>query len=304
MNKKRWVILGVIISLLSASVLGASYWRGNVVDQLSNNVIAVPEKSVEMENNTINVLLLGSDARGDEIGRTDSIMFLSANVKTKKVSIISIPRDTRVEVPGVGLTKITHANVIGGKEQGVGTIVQTASNLLEVPINNYVVINFEGFKSLVDALGGVDIELPTAINDYMQNIYLPAGSNHLDGEQALRLARVRYSLPDGDFGRQWYQYKLLAAIAEEALKAENISKLPQIYKIVSGELLETNMTQVQMLALASKFTGFSSKNIEYYQIPGKSLTAHDPLVGANVYYFEANKAELEAIVRKSVNSNA
>jgi len=300
-RRKTLLIGGLVLILLGACIAGGYFWRGKTVNNMISDAIAVPENPVSpgpTGQKTVNVLLLGSDSRGGEVGRTDSIIFVSVNLETQKVSMLSIPRDTRVEIPGVGLTKITHANVVGGKEQGIEKVIQSVSNLLGVPINNYALIDFQGFKKLVDAVGGIDIELANGINDYMQKLYLPAGLNHLDGEQALRLARVRYSLSNGDFGRQWYQYKILAAIADKALSSEGITKLPQLLKIAGRDLVQTDMTQAEILALATKFVGFKGSEINYYQIPGGSLTAQDPLVGANVYYFEADKTELKEIMQK------
>lgn len=307
MKPKRKIIyiFAAFLLIIAAGITGVFFWQKSLVSNLADNITAKPENSTAPQDpeagskQIVNLLMLGSDSRADEVGRTDSIMFTSVHLDTKKVAILSIPRDTRVNIPGVGLTKITHANVVGGKEQGPATIVQAASNLVGLPVNYYIIINFQGFKSLVDALDGVDINLAGAIDDQVQNIHLPAGKNHLDGDQALKLARVRYSLPDGDFGRQRLQFQLLSAIADKALKAENIPKLPQILKIISNELLETNLSQPQMLAFAAEFKNFSSQDIAYYQVPGKSLTAHDPLVGADVYYFEADQTQLQAIIKKA-----
>jgi len=296
----------VILSLTFAVILmlGILSWRDQLVAQVICSQNLAGEDSVEpaegSERKTVNFLLLGSDSRETETGNTDSIMFITADLNCREVSIISIPRDTRVSIPGIGLTKINHANAIGGRENGPAAAVQAASELLGVPVNNYVLVNFQTFRSLVDTLGGIDIILPAPVNDQVQDIFLPAGLNHLDGEQALRLARVRYSLPDGDFGRQWYQYRILSSIADKILKKENISLLPQIWDSLCRELLQTNMTQAQTIALASKFTGFSSESIRYYQIPGKALIAHDPLVGADVYYFEADKTLLADVVQQAV----
>ena len=300
-KRKSLLICGLLVFLLGVCFTGGYFWRGNIVDNMPSDTIAVPENPVSpsfAEQKNVNILLLGSDSRGKDVGRTDSIIFVSANLETKEVSMVSIPRDTRVDIPGVGLTKITHANVAGGKEQGIEKVIQSVSNLLGAPINNYALVDFQGFKKLVDALGGIDIELPNGINDYMQNLYLPAGQNHLDGDQALRLARVRYSLPNGDFGRQWYQYKILASIADKALTKESIIKLPELLKIAGNDLVQTDMTQAEILALATKFAGFKPSELNYYQIPGSSLTALVPLVGAIVYYFEADKTGLKEIMQK------
>ena len=107
---------------------------------------------------------------------------------------------------------------------------------------------------------------------------LPAGQNHLTGDQALRLSRARYGLPNGDFDRQKNNFYLLAALANQMLSFSNISKLPEIIDLVYQELVDTNMSAAEVAAIALKFKGITRDEITYYQIPGQGL-AHDPLAG-------------------------
>ena len=296
MKKKYWVAL--IASLIIAIGGGIYFWRGHLIQQASTSVVAKPTNPIdiseELQKDRVNVLLLGSDARGNEAGRTDSMLFISADTKSKHVSIISIPRDTRVNLPGVGLTKITHANAVGeasgGVHAGTLTAVQAASNLLGVTINDYAKVNFEGFQKVVDAVGGIDVTLPEAVGD------LKAGNQHLNGDMALQLARNRYGLPDGDFGRQRDQFYLLAAMGHKMLSIENVPKLPQVLNIVHKDLMDTNLSDAQILALATDFKGVAKENIKYFQLPGKGISAHDPLVGADVYYYEPEIAGVKKVV--------
>src|SRR5665648_1297146 len=136
--KKRYKIALITASLMVAIGGGLYYWSGHLVQQASTSEVAKPtnpiESPAEALKGRVNVLLLGSDTRGDEVGRTDTMILISADTKTKHVSIISIPRDTRVNLPGIGLTKITHANVMGelkgGVQAGTQAAVQAVSNLL------------------------------------------------------------------------------------------------------------------------------------------------------------------------------
>ena len=298
MKKKYWIAL--IASLIIAIGGGIYFWRGHLIQQASTSVVAKPANPIDISEELpkdrvrVNVLLLGSDTRGNEAGRTDSMILISADTKSKHVSIISIPRDTRVNLPGVGLTKITHANAVGEASGGVhaGTLaaVQAASNLLGVTINDYVKINFEGFQKVVDAVGGIDVTLPKAVGD------LKAGNQHLNGDMALQLARNRYDLPDGDFGRQRDQFYLLSAMGHKMLSIENVPKLPQILNIVHKDLMDTNLSDAQILALATDFKGVAKNDIKYFQLPGKGISAHDPLVGADVYYYEPEIAGVKKVV--------
>lgn len=302
MKKKYWVAL--IASSIIAIGGGIYVWHGQLIQQATTSVIAKPTnpiaipEGVQKDRARINVLLLGSDARGNEPGRSDSIILISADTKSKHVSIISIPRDTRVNLPGIGLTKINHANAVGEANGGVhaGTLaaVQAVSTLLGVTINDYAKINFERFQKAVDSVGGINITLPQAVSD------IKAGNQHLNGEMALRLARERYSLSDGDFGRQRDQFYLLSAMGHKMLSIENVPKLPQILNIIHKDLMDTNLSDAQLLALATDFKGVTQDNIKYSQLPGKGITAHDPLVGADLYYYEPEKAGVEKVVLEAL----
>ena len=308
MKKRYWVAL--IATLTIAAGGGIYAWRGNLIQQASTSVVAKPANPVDLpveqpkDSGRINILLLGSDTRGNDAGRTDSMILLSADTKTKHVSMISIPRDTRVNLPGIGLTKITHANAVGEVNGGVhsGTLaaVQAASDLLGVTINDYVKIDFEGFKKVIDEVRGIDVTLPEAVNDTVANVHLQAGKQHLDSDVALRLARARYGLKDGDFGRQRDQALLLSALGDKMLSLENIPKLPQILTIIHQDLMDTNLSDPQILALGTQFKGTTQDTIKYFQLPGKGISAYDPLVGANVYYYEPDLAGVKKVVLEAL----
>jgi polyisoprenyl-teichoic acid--peptidoglycan teichoic acid transferase len=158
MKKRCWIALMALLLIIAIGG-GIYFWRGHLIQQATTSVVAKPTNPIEIpkelqnEGERINVLLLGSDARENEAGRTDSMIIISADTKSKHVSIISIPRDTRVDLPGIGLTKITHANAVGEASGGVhsGTLasVQAASNLLGLTINDYAKINFIDLKKLL-----------------------------------------------------------------------------------------------------------------------------------------------------------
>lgn len=261
------------------------------------------EKRPLKVNRKVNILVLGTDNRGDEVARSDTMMLVTANAGTQQVVVISIPRDTRVDIPGVGLTKINHANAVGEMRGGVheGTLesAKAVSNLLGLPINYYVKIDFQGFEKVVDAVGGVDVTLPYPVSD--KGIKLAAGTHHLTGEQALRVVRIRYGLTNGDFSRQQDQFILLAALGEKVLSLSNIPKLPELINIVYQELLDTNMSTADLVALGLDFKGMTQDDLKYYQLPGKGITATDPLVGASVYYFEPDMDGVREIAQHRGN---
>lgn len=319
MKKKYWVLI-IFISLVIVGSGGLYLWKKQLLHNASTTVVAKPAKAVNISPkaksanpvdvaqaglaNRINILLLGADNVAGA-SHTDSMILISADTQTHHVSIISIPRDTRVNLPGVGLTKITHANAVGeavgGVHEGTMMAVQAASNLLGVTINDYIKINFIGFKKVVDTLGGVEVNLATPVNDRVRNLHLPVGEQKLNGVQALKLARVRYSLPDGDFGRQRNQFDLLMDMAHQMLSLKEITKLPQVISVIHQDLIDTNLSDAQMVALGTDFRGISSDKIKYFQLPGHGITAHDPLVGADVYYYEINSAGVKKVVEEALS---
>lgn len=310
MKKVRGI---VVLLLIIGSIGGAAYyWKwemlhhAEVISEPSNPVMAENDQTTQPQktNSRVNILVLGTDNRGNEIARSDLLMFVTANVDTRRVAVISIPRDTRVDLPKVGLTKINHANAVGEARGGVheGTLesVQVVSNFLGVPINYYVKIDFQGFEKAVDALGGIDVNLPNPVNDELRRIHLPAGPNHLSGDQALRLSRARYGLPHGDFDRQCNQFYLLSALAHQMLSPSNIPKLPETINTVYRELLDTNMSAAEMAAIALNFKEITKDEIKYYQLPGKGISARDPLVGAAVYYYEPDLDGVQKVVKEAL----
>lgn len=311
--KKTKILVGVILLLLVLCA-GIYFWYLKLVNGME--VVAKPstagfslsddENKHDMTKNNgwINILVLGTDTAnsGEGVSRTDSIMLVLANVDTHKVSIISIPRDTRVNLPDVGLTKINHANAVGEIDGGIheGTLksAEAVSNLLGVTINYYVKIDFQGFKKAVDAVGGIDVNLPYAVKDSVANF--SAGEHHFTGKEALSIARSRYGLAHGDFDRQELQFLLLSSLAHKMLSISNVSKLPDQMQIIYSDLLDTNMSIPEMLAKGMEFKGIKKEDIQYFQLPGKGITAVDPLVGANVYYFEPDMSGVQKTVNEAL----
>ena len=313
--KKIWVKIVLILGIATGGAYGW-YWQSlhhvAIVSQPSEkvsqtaNVSATEsdkqEKLAMTSNDWINSLILGTDNGENEVSRSDTMMLVSANVDTHQVAVISIPRDTRVSLQGVGQTKINHANAVGVSEGGVrqGTLesAKAVSDLLGVTINYYSKINFQGFQKVIDAVGGIDINLPYPVND--SKAHFSAGEHHLSGDEALRLARSRYGVPNGDFDRQKDQFFLLSALAHQMLSPSNISKLPEALNIIHQDLVDTNLSTSEMLTLGLAFKGITKDEIRYYQLPGKGITAHDPLVGTDVYYYEPDMDGVKRVVEEAL----
>jgi polyisoprenyl-teichoic acid--peptidoglycan teichoic acid transferase len=256
----------------------------------------------QLSRNSFNVLLLGIDSRESEISRADMIMLAHVIPEKKEVRLVSVPRDTRVFLSKIGFTKVNHAHVIGemdgGNEEGTKRTLQAVSNLLQVPIHYYVKTDFKGFVHLIDSMGGIDVDLPAAINLSAFNIVLDKGQQHLDGDLALKLARERHSLSDGDFGRQSHQAMIVKAALHKLLLPSNLAKLPFLLASTKDDLIDTNLTNSDMISLAWLFTDLSPENIKYIRITGKSAMMKDAIMNMELYYIIPDDKDVESISRK------
>jgi LCP family protein required for cell wall assembly len=161
-------------------------------------------------NEPLFVLVIGSDARpGQPVTgtRADSIHIVAVNPRHGRVSIVGIPRDSWVSIPGHGSDKINAALVLGGPE----LLVETVERLSGVGMDAYLLTGFQGFERMVKAVGGIDVKIPYPISDVWANAHFRRGPEHLSGREALAFARVRHDLPNGDFGRSFNQGRLMIA---------------------------------------------------------------------------------------------
>lgn len=161
------------------------------------------------------MLAMGSDAReGDEVSRTDTMILMRVDLLSAKITMLSIPRDTKVEIAGYGTQKINAAYAFGG----AAGAVRAVHDLTGASISQVALIRFDGVESLVDYLGGVDVNVPVPVYDpTYTGLVLDAGEQHMDGHTALLFSRVRHGFDLGDYQRQKDQRILMEAIMKEAL---------------------------------------------------------------------------------------
>ncbi len=223
-------------------------------------------------------VLLGSDARADEPSRSDTIMIAGAGG-----GLLAVPRDTLVEIPGMGEDKANAAFANGGPE----LMVETLENLTELPIENYVVLDFGGTRETVDALGGitVDVEEPIVTEQDGEFFSIPAGHQELTGAQALAYVRYRGG-PTADIGRIGRQQRFLQALAREASSPENLPRLPAMVRAVRRNV-ETNMKPFEAARFALRLALSGGSNAEIYPgtpqyINGISYWVLDPVAGERV----------------------
>ena len=182
----------------------------------------------------VSILLLGVDT-GDlgrtEQGRSDSMVVVTINPHTQKTTLLSIPRDTYTEIVGYGTSdKINHAYAFGGTAMSINTVQQ----MLDIPIDFYVMVNMAGIQEIVDAVGGITVESPLTFN---QNGYdFVQGTNQLDGEAALAFARMRYEDPAGDTGRQGRQRLVIEAVIRKLATPETLLNYQAVLETLSANM--------------------------------------------------------------------
>jgi LCP family protein required for cell wall assembly len=201
-------------------------------------------------------------------GLTDTMLFLRFDPSNQKLTVLSVPRDTRTDIPGVGTRKINEANALGGP----ALAAQATSELLGgVGIDRYVILNVQGVEALVDALGGVTVYVPRDMKyqDDSQHLYinLKAGRQHLKGDQVLQLLRFRYD-DYGDIGRIQRQQAVMRALMEQALNPATITRLPKILSVIQSHL-DTNLSVEELVALVGFGTQVNRSNTQMLMVPGE-----------------------------------
>jgi len=240
----------------------------------------------ELPEERINILLLGIDKRQIEMGpsRTDTMIVLSIDPKSGSVGMLSIPRDLWVPIPGYGENKINVAHFIGDwkKYPGGGPALakKTVSYNFGFPVHYYVRLNFEGFRQVIDTIGGLDIEVPREINDSLypdenfgyEPLHIPAGLIHMDGDLALKYARTRKT--DSDFNRARRQQQVIIAVKDKVLQLNLLpsllSKLPELSRTLS-DVIDTDMPMDEVFQLARLAGAMDMDNIKTVII-GESMT--------------------------------
>lgn len=212
----------------------------------------------------VHILALGVDQAS---GNTDTLIAATVDFEKKAVYALSIPRDTRADIPGHRTFKVNAAYSWGGLE----TAKQTVENLLGITIDRVVLVRLEGFKRIVDLLGGVEIDIEKDMHyvDRKQKLYihLKKGYRLLDGEKAMQYVRFRHD-PLGDLGRIQRQQKFLKALAAKIFQWQEIDKLPELTRQIM-EHIETDMTTREVLHLARFGKDLPPERIFMGVLPGQ-----------------------------------
>lgn len=257
-------MLGIV--LFFGTSFGLAWWRlqGNVavtnIDKLIDNRPSASTSPPPLDPNAghpINLLVIGSDVRHGDFAdksiegmRGDVTMLIHVSAKRDRVDVVSIPRDLRINIPSCNLhdgtktgaakdRKFNDAFARGGAKGNVSEAaactIKTVESLTGVYIDDYVVVDFQGFQTMVDALGGVPLYFPKDVDDRRADLHIKAGCRLLDGHDALAAARSRYAQGDGsDLSRIERQQRLVGAIIREALKLNLLTNMPSLYSFLDA----------------------------------------------------------------------
>ncbi|MCL1791276.1 MAG: LCP family protein [Peptococcaceae bacterium] len=289
--KKSLLVLGIsVLGLFIGSGVGIAYYMG-FIPNLGSGIesFSYDADTGEQLSNRVTFLLVGVDQReGQSWYNADSIILASADPDTKIISLMSIPRDSEV----MGHTKLNAIPSMRGME----TTMKVVSEITGIKIDGYIKTNFNGFKEIIDILGGIDIYVEKDMYKLTGDeedgvINLKKGMQRLDGSQALQFARFR-SDPLGDITRTGRQQKVIMAMAKEALKPGTIVKLPQLLPQVLKSV-ETNLKTSELLRLAGMAKNFKSDNMVSATAPGYFLSDAD-----NISFW---RIDAEAVKRVAAN---
>lgn len=281
---KRILLFVVFSILLLTSLAGAAiYTFANKIHTPIANSIPIPAQaatSVEIPpaaqaDSRINILLLGVDDGDPDIPdsprRSDTIMVASVNFESKAIHLLSVPRDSRVKIPGhPGYDKITHAYFYGGPALAVATV----QNLLHIPIDYYITIDWKSFIKVVDILGGVTLNVEHDMDyedPYEQlSIHLTKGNQHLDGEKSGQYIRFRHD-ELGDIGRVERQQHFLKALYDKMLQSNTLLKLPSLLATISN-YLHTDMNLYTLGKIGNVLRDMKLDSLQTATLPGDFAT--------------------------------
>lgn len=268
MSRGKKIAIGVacaVVAVLVAGGTAAALYFNSLnakLQSVDEQVLSVLEKPASAQD-PFYMLVLGSDTREEgAAGRSDTIILARVDPTAKDVALISIPRDTQVQIEGYGTQKINAAYAFGG----AALAVQTVSQFAGVPIAHVVEIDFFGFKDIVDALGGVTVNVPA--NTEYQGLHIPEGEQTLNGEQALVFARCRKTYAEGDYQRTKNQRQLVQAVAKKVLNAP-VSDMPGLVGSMA-DAVSTDMSVTELVSLANSMRDMDAGSMKTAVVPSHS----------------------------------
>lgn len=261
-------IAGLVICIALLGFSGYAVYKIFYPGERNVKKDVMPEEEKFVAVGRTSIAVMGVDQRSEDDGRADTIFVIMYEPKTKNVSMLSVPRDTRVRISENRWDKINHSFNYGGAEK----VVSTLENFLGIQIDYYVQLDFHGFERMVDAIGGLELDVENRM--YYEDPYdgedgfiidLYPGMQKLDGKKAIQY--VRYRDEEGDIGRVKRQQHFINTAYEKMLTPEMFKKLPELAK-VAYESVSTNMSIVDMISVAKTLHENARTGINSYSVPG------------------------------------
>ena len=297
-KKKKGKLLFIFI-LITALLVGTSIVFADKLNLFHQTISTITqdvgnrteEEAQEIIENAkpINILLLGIDngayGRSTEDGRSDTMLLLTVNPTEKKAQLLSIPRDTYTEIVGMNYyDKINHAYAYGQAKMAINSV----EKLFDTSIDFYMEINMSGLMEFVDAVGGIEVTSPLTFT-YEERSFVEGKTELLDGESALRFARMRYDDPEGDYGRQKRQRIVIEQLVKKMMSFNSITNFEKIMNAVKNNV-KTDIPIGKIMALKNTY-GPSFDHLEQAFIDERSLLLTNS-IGEQIYYSYATDEEL------------
>ncbi|MDG5786688.1 LCP family protein [Evansella sp. AB-P1] len=295
-KKKLKITLYTLLVLLLLVGGGVAYVASKILGVTSSAELDrgamsdLRENTVNPSKDPISILFLGLDSRDEDLsGRTDAMIFATFNPEDSSIKMLNIPRDSRVEIVGRDrLDKINHAHAFGG----VDMTVDTVENLLQVPVDYIVSLNFIAFMEIVDELGGVNVNVPFTFTEKDNATYgtitLHEGEQTLNGQEALAYVRMRKSDPMGDLGRGERQKEVIESIIRQSASFSSITRFGPIMDSL-GNNLKTNLSFGNIVSMHTYASSLG--NIESLTLEG------DNRIIEGIYYYELRDESVQEISR-------
>ncbi len=302
MRRRRIIsaVLGITLLLIVGGSVAAYAFIRSTNDiihppQTQLDTIAQQMAKAKAPGEPFYMVIMGEDTRpGEKQARSDTLIVAHVDPQLKRVAMMSIPRDSRVAIPGHGTDKINAAAQIGGP----ALTIKTVTAFTGLPITHYVVLDFNGFKSIVDAMGGVTIDVPFRINDPMAANHVKSaqiiekGVQKLDGAHALTFVRARHQFPSQDIQRMANQQYFIKELVKQAkTQAANPFKTFAIVNAFA-RAVKTDLTIQELAGLAIDFKGMQDSDMQTVTMPGGDQTIN------GISYIIPNISGMKEIVRK------
>ena len=263
----KYILILVVVFILSGMV-GAFFANALVDNKPDYN--EDDKKGMLVAKDKATVMIMGVDERADDVG-SDTLMIATLDPDKNQAALLSVPRDTRVKIKGHGFDKINAAYAYGGRK----LTQETIESLLNTHIDHYIKINVHGFTKIIDALGGIDIDVEKRMyyedpwdDDGGLYIDLQPGMQHMDGKTAITY--VRYRDEEGDIGRIKRQQNFMKAVMDKLVSPTIIPKLPAIVSAVSDSV-ETDMSVSEILSFLGTLQDAKDNGLKSEMLPGKPV---------------------------------